>query len=120
MIFEGRRSTHGLMTDHAPRLTLGRVSATLHLRRFRIEPRLLDLVFAVVLTAFGGAQVLVGHLAVGGRLVPGLAVPVLGAAVALRRRFPATAGTAFGDRFSVLSLRPKTNRTAVQIQGRFS
>jgi signal transduction histidine kinase len=94
VIIEGRGSTHGLMTDHAPRLTLGRVSATLHLRRFRIEPRLLDLVFAVVLTAFGGAQVLVGHLAVGGRLVPGLAVPVLGAAVALRRRFPATAGTA--------------------------
>ena len=36
---------------------------------------------------------LFGQLAVSGRLLPGLSVLVMGLAVALRRRFPATAGT---------------------------
>ncbi len=63
------------------------------LQRLRREPAKLDLLLAVVLTLLGELQVLFGHLAVSGRLLPGLSVLVMGVAVALRRRFPATAGT---------------------------
>jgi signal transduction histidine kinase len=65
-------------------------------RSWRLEPRTLDLLLGVVLTALAELQVLFGHLAVGGRLLPGLSSPALGLAVVLRRRFPATVGTAAG------------------------
>jgi signal transduction histidine kinase len=68
----------------------------LGLRSLRLEPRRLDLVLAVVLTALGEAQVFAGHLAVSGRLLPALSSPVFGLSVALRRRFPATAGAVAG------------------------
>lgn len=64
--------------------------------RLRVEPQRLDLLLALVLTAIGELQVLVGHIAVGERLVPALSVPVFGATVALRRRFPAAAGVVAG------------------------
>jgi signal transduction histidine kinase len=61
--------------------------------RLRLEPARLDLLLAAVLTFLGELQVLFGQLAVSGRLLPGLSVLMMGLAVALRRRFPATAGT---------------------------
>jgi signal transduction histidine kinase len=64
--------------------------------RWRVGPRKLDLLLALVLTVTGELQVLVGQIAVGGRLVPALSVPVFGATVALRRRFPAGAGVVAG------------------------
>jgi signal transduction histidine kinase len=82
------------MTDGANRPTLGQVRVTVDtFRRFRLEPERLDLVLALLLTAAGEAQVAAGGLAVDGRLLPALTVPVLGLTVALRRRLPATAGT---------------------------
>ena len=63
------------------------------LQRLRLEPAKLDLLLAAGLTLLGELQVLFGQLAVSGRLLPGLSVLVMGLAVALRRRFPATAGT---------------------------
>jgi len=64
------------------------------LRRLRLEPRKLDLLIGVGLVGLAELQVFAGHLAVAGRLLPALSAPVFGLAVALRRRFPATAGTA--------------------------
>ena len=87
MIFRRGGSTYDVMTAPVRPPTFERV-------RVRLKPQMLDLVLAVVLTALGEAQVLSGHLATGGRLLPALTVPALGAAVALRRRFPATTGAA--------------------------
>jgi len=82
------------MTGWADPPTLGRVRVPFdRVLRFRLEPRQLDLLLAVVLTALGELQVFAGRLAVDGRLLPAVTVPVLGGTVALRRRFPATAGT---------------------------
>ena len=82
------------MTAVRARPTLERVRIVLgHIRRLRPEPQTVDLVLGAALTLAGELQTLAGHLAVDGRLVPGVATALLGLAVALRRRFPATAGT---------------------------
>jgi hypothetical protein len=44
------------------------------LQRLRREPAKLDLLLAAVLTLLGELQVLFGHLAVSGRLLPGLSM----------------------------------------------
>jgi signal transduction histidine kinase len=61
-----------------------------------VEPQRFDLLLAAVLTAAGELQVLLGDVATGGRPAAALSVPVFGAAVALRRRFPAAAGVVAG------------------------
>lgn len=66
----------------------------MRVHRLRLEPRKLDLFLGVALTLAAELQVFAGHLAVAGRLLPALSAPVFGLAVVLRRRYPATAGTA--------------------------
>jgi signal transduction histidine kinase len=60
------------------------------------DPVKLDCALAVVLTILGELQVAAGGAAGSDRLVPALLVPLLGAALAIRRRHPTLAGTGAG------------------------
>ncbi len=78
------------MTPPGSPLTLSHM----RVHRLRLEPWKLDLFLGLALTLAAELQVFAGHLAVAGRLLPALSAPVFGLAVVLRRRYPATAGTA--------------------------
>jgi signal transduction histidine kinase len=62
----------------------------------RPDPVRTDWVLAAVLTLAGELQVLAGHIAGHGRISAAFAVAGFGAAVALRRSYPASAGLAAG------------------------
>ena len=67
------------------------------LRGRRLDPVTLDRALAGVLTMVGLLQVAVGGIAGTERLVPALLVLALGAAVAVRRRYPMLAGAGAGS-----------------------
>ena len=64
----------------------------MRIRRFRVDPVKLDWAVAALLAVAGQAEVWLGSGAHGERLVIAISGPILAAAVAVRRRYPATAG----------------------------
>jgi signal transduction histidine kinase len=88
-------SAKGLMTRRFGPSSFGCVPARrLHLSGFPIDPVKLDVVLAVALAVGCELEVLLGTVTGPERLVVAIAGPLMAATVAVRRRYPATAGIA--------------------------
>ena len=68
----------------------------LHLRGFRIDPLKLDLIVAAVLAIGSELEAWIGTVGASERLVITVTGPLMASTVAIRRRYPATAGIAAG------------------------